>query len=834
MTHRLPFLRASIERSDKFTSPRGAPRARPVPPVRDRAAHVADLLSQLDALAASVGARPERVPEATRELVHLQAGVGAQLVIESLASQKGDVRIAAVDESFGSVLIDTRDLKLDALRKKALQFGDPSKDKTAKSGQAKARHAALIAPIEIIDLPSFEHRPRGRLVAERLDPDTWMWFELECRGGYRSLIQEDSARTLAQLRSGLYRLGGEPMELYPAEAAERLFVFARLSCAALKQLIELTDCIYDFDLAPPAIRDWRLLETNPSARDLSKIKIAPPPENAPSVVVLDTGIASSHPLLSPALLPGASGLEAIDGDTSAEDLHGHGTEVAGVALYADLGASIESGHHQATHWLQSGRLLRRPRLGTAAPSHEDLWPVITEAAVTLAEHADPVPERPRVFVSTITAPRQQTATNPGSTPTSWSHVFDQLAYNRGQGRLIILAGGDLRDSDLTAMALDYPELQFAAKHDDPAQASNALTVGAMTSRTTLPPGPEFAELRPVAPSGGLSPYTCTGALDAFPRKPDLVCEGGNLALGTGAVPFALLPTLSALTTGLSSQGLGPRLSLIAETSEAAAHAARLAAEVWSLEPDLRPETVRALLVHASSWTPAMTRAFPKKRLDDRLAACGLGVPDPEFARACARDRATIIVESQMANRVRERRENPTGRRGPADDQKKIDFFRLPVPDSLGDTLDPEVELRVTLSYFAEPSRLGRKLYRGLDLRWDMQGPQEGEAHFIDRINKAARPLGADGKARRAHQSKGLKWTLGVNRRAAGTVQSDRWRGHLSLLSGPKLIAVYPVGGWWDNHKRTKFESLRYSLVVSLVGPDIYSSVAQRLVAPIVT
>jgi hypothetical protein len=42
-----------------------------------------------------------------------------------------------------------------------------------------------------------------------------------------------------------------------------------------------------------------------------------------------------------------------------------------------------------------------------------------------------------------------------------------------------------------------------------------------------------------------------------------------------------------------------------ETSSATALASRLAAALWARYPTFTPETIRALMVHAARWTPAM-------------------------------------------------------------------------------------------------------------------------------------------------------------------------------------------------------------------------------------
>ena len=155
------------------------------------------------------------------------------------------------------------------------------------------------------------------------------------------------------------------------------------------------------------------------------------------------------------------------------------------------------------------------------------------------------------------------------------------------------------------------------------------------------------------------------------------------------------------------------------------------------------------------------------------------------------------------------------------------FFRLPVPEELL-LQDPgqQVELRVTLSYFAEPNTFRRQVYRGLDLKWDMQGPQETEEQFQRRINALLR------KGVKKDWDESFPWDVKINRRSRGTVQSDRWRGAASFLAGSKLIAVYPVLGWWDQREALQNASMPFSLIVTVqaTGLDIYTPIAAELKA----
>jgi hypothetical protein len=386
--------------------------------------------------------------------------------------------------------------------------------------------------------------------------------------------------------------------------------------------------------------------------------------------------------------------------------------------------------------------------------------------------------------------------------------------------------------DHFAVANAYPDSLFQRKIHEPAQAANALTVGAYTAKTRLPPEADYAEARAVAPAGGAAPHTTTGAPGkGWAVKPDIVLEGGNVALSESMADSSA-ETLVTLTT--SHRHIVNALGLANMTSEASARAARMAADVWNADATLRPETVRGLLVHSASWMPAMRDQFNEH---DLFLACGYGVPDVDFARTCAADRATVIIEDTMPNSVEvERpRATPPKKKSTATTQivkkRQMKVFRMPAQEELllGEP-DRDVELRVTLSYFPEPSKFRSRIEHGLDLRWDMQGPQEEDDEFLKRVNDLLRDRDADGKKIIKTYGESFDWQIGKQRRSRGTVQSDRWSGKAPMLAGSKLIAVYPVLGWWDRRDDMQTKTMPFTLIVTIVAPGIYTAVRAELAA----
>jgi Subtilase family len=601
--------------------------------------------------------------------------------------------------------------------------------------------------------------------------------------------------------------------------------FVRLSLAQLRALVTKVDCVFGYDLAPPDILTWRLLSEPPTRKDLESFRLSPPQEEAPAVVILDSGVALEHQLLKPAILGASSILPGID---SPADAHGHGTKMAGAALYAgELAGALTRGEHSASHWIQSVRVLVRPREGTASEENREYWPRFTSDAVLEAEKID-ARTRQRAFVLAVTYPIEPL------TPSTYSQAADQLAFHDGKGRLLIVSAGNVAPADLFEASSTYPGGVLLRKIQEPAQGSNVLTVGAYTGKTRLPPEPAYAEASTVAPEGGISPHTTSGRVDApWPIKPEIVLEGGNVALGTSLADPGV-DTLVTLTTG--HDVLRAPLAQINATSEASARAAHMAASIWRENPTLRPETVRGLLVHSASWTAAMRQQFS---MPDRLYACGYGVPDVEWAQSCAEDRATVIVEDEMPNSIAvQRPKNKPPKRPTTPTVEEVDVrwmkvFRMPMPDEkLLANPDAPVQLRVTLSYLPEPSTFRTRVEYGLRLKWDMQGPLESEAEFLERIDDLHRPRGTDGKRVKKDYKDSFDWDIGIQRRSRGTMQSDRWSGKASLLAGTKLIAVVPVLGWWDRRADMKNRAQPFSLMVSVFADDIYSSIEAALPVPV--
>jgi hypothetical protein len=241
------------------------------------------------------------------------------------------------------------------------------------------------------------------------------------------------------------------------------------------------------------------------------------------------------------------------------------------------------------------------------------------------------------------------------------------------------------------------------------------------------------------------------------------------------------------------------------------------------------------LVHSAEWTEAMKQRFEPLQTREQkellLRYCGYGVPD--FERACwsANNELTLIAQDDM---------QPYDKDGNRYRTNAINFHTLPWPtDILRDLRAAPVELRVTLSYFIEPSPArrgwrGRYRYASHALRFEVKTPEETESEFKRRVNLAAR---ADDD-NEEYPGDAQDWVLGPQLRHLGSVHSDRWPGTAVRLSQRNMIAVYPVLGWWRErpHLGRWNRRARYSLIVTIRTPredvNIYTSVANLIEAGI--
>jgi hypothetical protein len=503
--------------------------------------------------------------------------------------------------------------------------------------------------------------------------------------------------------------------------------------------------------------------------------------------------------------------------------------MAGVALYGCLTEVLNSTTRlKLRHRLESVKIL--PNHGKHPP---ELYGDITVQAIAKIEIQAP-DRAQRVFALTVTSDSR----DKGS-PTSWSAALDQIcsgACDEGRpSRLLFVAAGNTEPSNRH----EYPNNVRTESIEDPAQAWNAITVGAYTEKVTIKSS-DYRNWKPLAESGRLSPSSRTSMIwsdHSWPNKPDIVFEGGNLAINPTNGHADHIDDLAMLTTRTSPTG--SLLTTTGETSAATAQAAGMAAKLWAAYPHLSPESVRALMIHSARWTPAMMSEFPANERYNRLRVYGYGVPQLGIALWSARNNANLIIENTIQPFGKFRQASS----GSSIKGKDMRLHRLPWPkEVLGQLGGLEVRMRVTLSYFIEPSpgRRGWKYkhrYRSYGLRFELKRPTETEHQLLMRLTKAAWEENQEAYTAGPDER---SWLIGPRYRNRGSIHSDVWTGTAAELAGSGIIAVHPVSGWWkDRQTLNCFEKdAKYALIISLetdeTGIDLYTPIANQITSAVST
>ena len=340
----------------------------------------------------------------------------------------------------------------------------------------------------------------------------------------------------------------------------------------------------------------------------------------------------------------------------------------------------------------------------------------------------------------------------------------------------------------------------------------------------------FKNYRPLAPAGGLSPYSRT-SFDwdnkKWPIKPDVVFEGGNLAQNNSEIDS---PTdLSILSTSKDTQT--KYFDVINATSCATAKASWFCAQLYAKYPNLSPETIRGLVVHSANWNNTMRKQFwdssktTKDNYKTLLRTFGYGVPNLNKALYSARNSLTLIAEEVITPYYREGSSKPK--------TKDMHIIELPWPQEVLLSLPSEtmLDLKVTLSYFIEPApgQLAwkeRYRYQSHALRFALNLPGDNKETFKKKLSVASR-----NEDESIPSTTDNRWELGVNNRNTGSIHSDFIKNiSAAELATTRYVGVYPVTGWWKERQHLgKFNnSVKYSLIVSIDTPnqeiDLYTPI----------
>lgn len=512
-------------------------------------------------------------------------------------------------------------------------------------------------------------------------------------------------RSFDELRTAIAAHGGAASDVLDTYSGQDL-VLARLRVhgTVVDRLLDL-DAVAEIELPPlPDIDTMAILD---AAQDAYP---TPPPADptGPRLCVMDTGIVSSHPLLK----SNVGHEEAIlTAETDPSDAHGHGTRVAGVAVFGDIRACIASGSFASPIVLNSARVLN------ANNEFDDEKLIITqmrEAVRAFRRH----PYNCRVFNLSVCARDPFTQVDGGKQP-AWAEALDILA--REEGVLFVVSTGNQQQwralLDVPPPGLDEILADSRSRIADPASSALAVTVGGLALHDAVAAirGTTGATIQlPLVKAGELSPMTRVGPGVSTGIKPDFVHSAGQPVIRGFDAQRVLGVEPGTSVISLHNEPLKRLLTWDVGTSYAAPYVARIAAlaehGLKSLlgTDDVHPNVIRAVLAASAEVPEAGTRHEEAANAYSRLKRFGYGMPD-EARSLLSDDRRVMLVAQDEI---------------PLDN---VHIFGIPNPAAFSGTRGIR---RVSVSLAYDPPVRRRRLdYLGVQLDFCLVRGMDGPAVF---------------------------------------------------------------------------------------------------------
>lgn len=504
-------------------------------------------------------------------------------------------------------------------------------------------------------------------------------------------------------------------------------------------------------------------------------EVLPPDEDAIRIGIIDSGVNRGHPLLAE-LVDASFGLGGLpDADEA-----GHGTAVAAIAAYGDIGAMLER-----QEWLPRFRIV-----SARVTDHRGYFPDLTTAHELVEQairrlHGE---YGCRIINMSLADPKRIA----GKRASAWTMMLDTLA--RELDIVIVAVTGnsnaqEFLDAHGNQIARVYPDYLFddANRILEPGNALNVLTVGSLARVNGLI-DEDNVQMQLFAEAGEPSPFTRKGPGMSGAIKPDLVDYGGT-AIYDG---FAqrLLQGRDRASCGiltLHHRYVDRLFSSFSGTSFAAPLVAYKAALLLEKFPQAPASQIRMLMGLASDHPAAAISRCGTKSAQERNVILGYGLPDVEKALLSDENRVVLMAQGTLQ----------------AD---KFAIYEIPIPSAYQTTKGGRA-ISVALG-FEPPVRRTRREYAGVRMRFDLVRGMK-----LNAVYKAFEALEQGEEEPRKLGARLCSLEPSISFRKGGTLQIGNFpmKRDISKYDSPYYLVVSCIGGW----ARELVETQNFSVAVML-------------------
>jgi hypothetical protein len=514
---------------------------------------------------------------------------------------------------------------LQALRVRFAAYAGP-----IPAGQKNPPYQNFVTAIDSIeavgpnDRIGMTFREAGFNNVDDFDPALEVLVDLELWDLGRRALKE---KALSDISNYINAMNGHVYEQYLGPSISLMRI--RVSGAILKTLLSI-EVVASIDLPPQpdVISSPAMRLTLPELVPINEVD-----DDAPVIGIIDSGV-NNHPLLQD-ILVGSIGVPASLG---VADDFGHGTRVAGAAVFGDLRYQIETGT------MNRGARLCSAKVVDQHGRFEDkrLVPSQMREAITRLHQEFGC----RIFVISLGDNKRPFK---GGRVGPWAATLDELA--RELNVLIVVSAGNRGPRNgvqIEQAVTEYPGylLEESNRIFEPAGAINVLTVGALAHGHGMTQDMiDDINIHQITQESEPSPFTRVGPGVGGSIKPDVVDFGGTLVFD--AVTMRLrtgedTPSAGVLT--LHHRPVEQLFTAGSGTSYSTPLVAFKASQILRIIPDASANLLRALLVGAAVVPPEAVSALAHLAPGAQDAICGHGVVD--LGRAAYSDDARVVLYTE--------------------------------------------------------------------------------------------------------------------------------------------------------------------------------------------
>ncbi|MDQ6957214.1 MAG: S8 family peptidase, partial [Mariprofundaceae bacterium] len=391
--------------------------------------------------------------------------------------------------------------------------------------------------------------------------------------------------------------------------------------------------------------------------DIQALQTFPPDDNATGILIIDSGIVSNHPMLEKCV----GGEENFQtGENQTQDTVGHGTAVAGCAVYGDIEQALENKNFTPSNWLFSAKVMYAEKDWDGKPIKATYDPekLLEHQFKDAVERFLSNPEYHIKVVNISLGNAHEVWHKHYSRQLPLAALIDELAFMFPHVVFIVSVGNQspLSCYDSVADVIEnYPK--YLLENDNfklinPATAALALTVGSIAGEEKIEQERYGAEniKTAIAQAHQPSPFTRTGLGINGMIKPELVEYGGNLIL---AEQYGrIVQDKGGQLPLLNNQVTNPIIRFDMGSSFSAPKVAHLVGKIANQFPDKSANFIKNMLLVGADYPFSPSKEFyrtqdKKKAEQAHLAIAGYGLSQFDRAIHSFDNRAVLWDEGKI-------------------------------------------------------------------------------------------------------------------------------------------------------------------------------------------